>query len=132
MQTVTPETRACLDFAFRQVVWMDVYDEFYVCRDGITIAFPSSVTRVELSGDGALIHLVAKAMQAHLRGVDLAQARNDLIAANVGKLLADKVHDHLVDVSVGEWQRLRERVAFYAADDNTALLLDHPMIEGVT
>lgn len=132
MRTASPETRACLDFAFRQVIGMDVYDEFYVSRDGITIAFPWHVERVELSGDGALIHLVAKAMQAHLRGVDLAQARNDLIAANVGKLLADKVYDHLSGCSVGEWQRLRERVAFYAADDNTALSADPTADEGVT
>jgi len=124
MQTVTPETRACLDFAFRQVIWIDVYEELYVCRDGITIAFPWSATRVEPSGSGVLIHLLAKAMQAHLLGVDLAQIRNDLVASDVGELLADKVHDHLVDVSVGEWQRLRERVAFYAAEDNTALLVD--------
>lgn len=132
MRTTTPEHRACLDFAFRMVVCIGVEDEQYVCRDGISIATRSGVERVELSGSGLLIHLVAKAMQAHLRGVDLAQARNDLIAANVGKLLADKVHDHLSGCSVGEWRRLRERVAFYAADDNTALSADPTEIEGVT
>ena len=67
-----------------------------------------------------------------MRGVDLAQIRNDLVASDVGELLADKVHDHLSGCSVGEWQRLRERVAFYAADDNTALSADPTEIEGVT
>jgi hypothetical protein len=83
----TPETRACLDFAFRMVVGIGVEDELYALRDGITVAMPSSIERVDLSGSGALIHLVAKAMQAHLRGVDLAQVRHDLVAADVGELL---------------------------------------------
>ena len=128
----TPETRACLDFAFRMVVGIGVEDELYALRDGITIAHPSGIERVDLSGNGALIHLVAKAMQAHLRGVDLAQVRHDLIAADVGELLADKVQDHLSGCSVGEWQRLRERVAFYMADDNTTLNADPTAIIGVT
>lgn len=132
MRAVSPETRACLDYAFRQVVCIGVEDEQYVCRDGITIVTRSGVERIELSGSGALIHLVAKAMQAHLRGVDFTQARNDLIAANVGKVLADKVHDHLSGCSVGEWQRLRERVAFYMADDNTALSADPSTDQGTT
>lgn len=129
----TPEQRACLDFAFRMVVGLGVEDELYVCRDGITIATRSGVERVEPLGShpyDVLIHLLAKAMQAHLRGVDLAQVRNDLVAADVGELLVEKVHDHLISVSVGEWQRLRARVAFYAADDNTALFADPTEIEG--
>ncbi len=126
----TPETRACLDFAFRMVVGIGVEDELYALRDGITVATPSSIERVDLSGSGALIHLVAKAMQAHLRGVDLAQVRHDLVAADVGELLADKVQDHLSGCSVGEWQRLRERVAFYMADDNTTLTFDPTAIKG--
>ena len=126
----TPETRACLDFAFRMVVGMGVEDELYVCRDGITIATQSGVEQVDLSGSGALIHLVAKAMQTHLGGVNLAQIRDDLSAGDVGELLANKVHDHLSGISVGEWQRLRARVAFYMADDNTALIADPTKIEG--
>jgi hypothetical protein len=126
----TPETRACLDFAFRMVVGIGVEDELYALRDGITVTMPSSIERVDLSGSGALIHLVAKAMQAHLRGVDLAQVRHDLVVADVGELLADKVQDHLSGCSVGEWQRLRERVAFYEADNNTALTFDPTVNEG--
>ena len=120
----TPEQRACLDFAFRMVLWDDD-GEVYVYRDGITVATTTALEKVGLGHPlGALTHFLAKALQAHLRGVDLAQCREELLAANVGKLLADKVHDHLAEVSVGEWQRLRERVAFYAADDNTALSAD--------
>lgn len=132
MRTASPETRACLDFAFRMVLWDDD-GEVYVYRDGITVATTTALEKVELGYPlSALTHFLAKAMQAHLRGVDLAQCREELLAANVGKLLADKVHDHLVDVSVGEWQRLRERVAFYMADDNTALSADPTADEGTT
>jgi len=132
MRTASPETRACLDFAFRMVLWDDD-GEVYAFRDGITVATTTALEKVKLGHPmGALTHFLAKAMQAHLRGVDLAQCREELLAANVGKLLADKVHDHLVDVSVGEWRRLRERVAFYAADNSTALSADPTEIEGVT
>lgn len=128
----TPEQRACLDFAFRMVLWDDD-GEVYAFRDGETVATTTALEKVKLGHPlGALTHFLAKAMQAHLRGVDLAQCREELLAANVGKLLADKVHDHLVDVSVGEWQRLRERVAFYAADNSTALSVDPTEIEGKT
>jgi hypothetical protein len=129
----TPETRACLDFAYRMVVGIGVEDELYVCRDGITVATHAGVERVEPSGChpyDVLIHLVAKAMQTHLRGVDLAQIRDDLLATDIGELLANKVNDHLLGLSVGEWQRLRGRVAFYMADDNTALSADPTEIEG--
>lgn len=126
----TPETRACLDFAFRMVVGIGVEDELYALRDGITVATPSGIERVDMSGSGALIHLVAKAMQTHLRGLDLAQMRHDLVAAGVGELLADKVQDHLSSCSITEWMRLRARVAFYMADDNTAMLADPTVIKG--
>jgi hypothetical protein len=132
MRTASPETRACLDFAFRMVLWDDD-GEVYVFRDGETVATTTALEKVKLGHPmGALTHFLAKAMQAHLRGVDLAQCREELLAANVGKLLADKVHDHLGSISVGEWQRLRERVAFYMADDNTALSADPSADEGTT
>ncbi|MGQ0565469.1 MAG: hypothetical protein ACT4OK_10405 [Gemmobacter sp.] len=114
------------------VLWDDD-GEVYVYRDGITVATTTALEKVKLGHPmGALTHFLAKAMQAHLRGVDLAQCREELLAANVGKLLADKVHDHLGSISVGEWQRLRERVAFYMADDNTALSADPTADEGTT
>ena len=83
--------------------------------------------RTKQAGAGGLkgpYHLLAKAMQAHLAGVDLAKISDDLFATDVGELLANKVNDHLVDVSVGEWLRLRARITFYMADDNTALSAD--------
>jgi hypothetical protein len=129
----SPETRACLDFAYRMVVGVGVEDELYVCRDGITVAAHVGVERIEPSGShpyDILIHLLAKAMQAHLAGVDFAKIRDDLLATDIGELLANKVNDHLSGCSVGEWQRLRGRVAFYMADDNTALLADPTEIEG--
>jgi hypothetical protein len=132
MQTATSETRACLDFAFRMVVGIGVEDELYALRDGITVVTPSGIERVDMSGSGALIHVVAKAMQANLCGFDLAQVRHDLVAAGVGELLADKVQDHLSVCSVTEWMRLRARVAFYLADDNTAMSADPTAIKGVT
>jgi predicted peroxiredoxin len=132
MRTASPETRACLDFAFRMVLWDDD-GEVYVYRDGTTVATTTALEKVKLGHPmGALTHFLAKAMQAHLRGVDLAQCREEVLAANVGKLLADKVYDHLGSISVGEWQRLRERVAFYMADDNTALSADPSADEGTT
>jgi hypothetical protein len=135
MQMATPEQRACLDFAFRMVVGIGLEEEVYVCRDGITLMLASGVERVEPSGShpyDILIHLLAKAMQAHLAGVDLTQVRHDLVTAYVGELLADKVQDHLSGCSVAEWERLRQRVAFYIADDNTALNADPTAMIGVT
>jgi hypothetical protein len=58
------------------------------------------------------------------------QHSHDLVAADVGELLANKVQDHLSGCSVGEWQRLSERVAFYMADDNTTLSFDPTVNEG--
>lgn len=103
----TPETRACLDFAYRHVLWMGIEEEIYVFRNGKKLTFGTGIEQITSSDPtDVLLVFLAKAMQAHLRGVDLAQARNDLIAANVGKVLADKVHDHLISISGNEWQRL--------------------------
>ena len=126
----TPETRACLDFAFRMVLW-DHDGEVYVYRDGITVAMTTAIEKVELGHPlSALTHFLAKAMEVHLRGVDLAQCREELLAANVSELLADKVYDHLLDISGNEWALLRRRVAFYAGDDSTALSVNPTEIEG--
>ena len=127
----TPEQRACLDFAYRHVMGMGIEEEIYVFRDGKKLTFGTGIEPIKSSHPlDVLLVFLAKAMQAHLRGVDLAQARNDLLAGNVSEVLADKVHNHLISISVNEWQRLRERVAFYAADDSTGLLIDPTEIEG--
>jgi hypothetical protein len=56
-------------------------------------------------------------MKFHLTGIQFGKLRCDLVAAGMGVEAANSVHDHLVDVSVEEWDRLRDRIRWYS-DDN--------------
>lgn len=119
MPKATPEDRACLDYAFRAVIGMGAEDEVIVLRDGIHIATRNGLEKIDASVNTtcALIHALAQAMQLHVGGVQLGEVRGDLLAAGVGVKTANRVHDHLTDFSVAEWDRLRARVRWYA-DDN--------------
>ena len=119
MPKATPEDRACLDFAYRSVIGMSVEDEVIVLRDGITIATPNGIERLDASSGALplLIHQLAQAMQLHVQGVKLGEVRRDLLAGGVGVKAANSVHDHLVDLSLEEWERLRARVRWYAEDN---------------
>lgn len=115
----TPEDRASLQFALNVVLGFSPEDELYVLRDGRSYATSHHVIAIDPSGDptDAVIATLAQMMKLHLGGVPFGQLRDDLIRSGVGEQFADRVHDHLVDVSVWEWQRLRERAAWYR-DDN--------------
>lgn len=119
MPKASNEDRACLDFAFRAVIGMGVEDEVIALRDGVSIVTRFGVEKIDASSGstGALIHALAQAMQLHLGGVQLGEVRRDLLAAGMGVKAANRVHDHLTDFSVAEWERLRARVRWYA-DDN--------------
>lgn len=114
----TPEDRATLEWAYRVGLGFSGEDEVVVLRD---LSIVTTLDRVTLdpssSPQDALLVALAQAMKLHLSGVNFGKLRLDLVAAGLGKEAANRVHDHLVDVSVEEWDRLRERINWYA-DDN--------------
>lgn len=115
---MTPEDRATLEWAFRVVLGFSGEDEVVVLRNLSIITTSERVTLDPSScAQDALIVALAQAMKLHVAGVQLGELRRDLIAAGLGIEAANRVHDHLVDVSVEEWDRLRERINWYR-DDN--------------
>jgi len=138
MPKVTPENRACLEFATYVVIGLDPADEVYVFRDGKTYLSGGKFWEVstldpagDQSGYDALLIACAQAIEAHLSGIELAQVRRDLLEIGVGEKLADRVLDHVAEISVGEWARLRERVDWYG-DDNASHIAHATEDAGVT
>ena len=133
MPKATPEDRACLDYAFRSVIGFGAEDEVIALRDGITIATRNGIEKVDASSSTttALIHTLAQAMKLHLSGVQLGEVRRDLLAAGVRVKAADRVHDHLADISVEEWDRLRVRVQWYR-DDNARPITAATQVSGLS
>jgi hypothetical protein len=126
----TPELRASLEFAYRIFV-SDMATDLYVSRDGLTVVTSTSVEDVQPSGpNNAFLHFIAVSFQAQLNGHPLADIRDQLVALNVGEAAAQYIYKHLLGISGDEWALLRRRVAFYTADDNTALNADQTEIEG--
>ncbi|SLN66668.1 hypothetical protein PEL8287_03697 [Roseovarius litorisediminis] len=115
---MTPEDRATLEWAYRVGLGFSAEDEVVVLRD-LSIIIPSERMTLDPSSSphDALLVALAQAMKLHLTGVNFGKLRLDLIAAGMGKEAANSVHDHLVDISVEEWDRLRERINWYG-DDN--------------
>ena len=114
----TPEDRATLEWAYRVTLGYSAEDEVMVLRD-LSIVTASDRATLDPSGDhyDALIVALAQAIKFYVTGVQFGQLRCDLIAAGMREEVANRVHDHLVDVSVEEWDRLRDRIRWYA-DDN--------------
>ena len=114
-----PIDRACLQYAV-QVVW--ALDHSYVSPEGDYL-FISRMHRLDPSADvrDAVIAALAQMMKLHLGGSSLAELRNDLLRSNVGEQFANRVHDHLADVSCEEWAALRARVSWYAEDTGAHL-----------
>ena len=79
----------------------------------------------------ALTVALAQAMKLHLGGIQFGELRRDLIAAGMREEAANRVHDHLVDVSVGEWNRLNERINWYR-DDTCLPITASPARSGVS
>lgn len=125
---LTPEEQACFEAA-RRVICGD-RGEVQVHEDGIFMV-SGAAFKLEPSRDptDALIVAIAKAMESHLRGVDLAKLRHDFVAAGMGEEAANLVHDHLVSFSVGDWDAIRARVGWYV-ELNVAMRLPDTGIEG--
>ena len=83
------------------------------------------------SSQDALLVALAQAMKLHLTGIQFGELRCDLIAAGMREEAANRVHDHLVDVSVEEWDRLRDRIRWYA-DDNGGPITVSTKVQGDT
>lgn len=133
MPKASSEDRACLDFAYRAVIGMGVEDEVIVLRDGLSVVTRFGVEKIDasVSTTTALIHALAQAMKLHLGGIQLGEIRHDLLAAGMGVKAANRVHDHLTDFSVAEWERLRVRVLWYA-DDNAQPIRPATQVAGVS
>lgn len=133
MHKATPEDRGCLDFAYRAVIGMGAEDEVIALRDGVCIVTRFGIEKFDASSgaSGALIHALTQAMKLHLGGVQLGEVRRDLLAAGMGVKAANRVHDHLADFSVVEWDRLRARVQWYR-DDNARPITIATQVSGLS
>ena len=129
---MTPEDRAMLEWAYRVVVGFSAEDEVFVLRD-MSIVTAHDRTVLDPSGDplDALVVALAQTIKFRLRGVQSCELRSDLIAAGMGEEVANRVHDHLTDISVIEWQRLNERCRWYA-DDNASPITVSTTVQGTT
>ncbi|AXX97249.1 hypothetical protein [Profundibacter amoris] len=114
---MTPEDRATLEWAYRVTLGYSAEDEVIVLRDlSIITAFDRAMLDPSSSSQDALIVALAQALKLHLTGVNFGQLRSDLVAAGLREEVANCVHDHMVDVSVEEWDRLRDRIRWYRDD----------------
>jgi hypothetical protein len=119
MLNPTPSDRACLQFALHVRLGYGPENDIYVLRDCRRVLVSGQIENVDpsVSPMDALTVALAQAMKLHLTGINFGKLHRDLIAAGMGIEAANRVHDHLVDVSVEEWDRLRERINWYG-DDN--------------
>ena len=119
---MTPEDRATLEWAYRITLGFSAEDEVVVLRDLSIVSASDRVTlNPSCNPQDALIAALAQAMKLHLRGIQFGQLRRDLIAAGMGEEAANRVHDHLVDISVEEWDRLNERIRWYRHDNGAPI-----------
>ncbi|MBT3143479.1 hypothetical protein KL867_20685 [Ruegeria litorea] len=112
-----PIDRATLEWAFRITVGYSAEDEVLVLRDlAIVTAHDRIVLDPSNEPHDALVVALAQAMKLHVGGIQFGELRGDLIAAGLREKVANCVHDHLVDVSVEEWDRLNARIRWYSDD----------------
>jgi hypothetical protein len=130
MPNLTPDLQACFEAA-RRTVCGDRGD-VQVFADG-TFLTEGVAFKLEPSRDptDALIVAIAKAMQRHLRGVDLGKLCDDLVAAGMGEEAADFVDQHLRAFSVEDWDAIRARVDWYV-ELSVAMCLPDTGNEGTT
>jgi len=105
----------------------------HVLRDCRRILISGQIESIDPSGSpmDALTVALAQTMKLHLGGIQFNELRRDLIAAGMGEEAANRVHDHLVDVSVEEWDRLQERITWYS-DDNGDPIMASTKASGTT
>lgn len=114
---LSPENRACLEWACRVVYGIDAEAELHVLRSG-QIVLMGDVFALD-PNDGlmdASIAALAQMMKLHLGGASFGELRHDLIGSGVGEQFANRIHDHLVDVLDTEWAALRGRIRWYQDD----------------
>ncbi|WP_170411266.1 hypothetical protein [Ruegeria atlantica] len=128
---VTPEDRACIQFALFVTMGLGPEDDIIVARDGQHYFWESELVKLEPSGSpqDAVVVTLAQVMKLHLHGFGFAELRDDLVRSGVGEQFAKRVHDHLESVSVEEWERLRERIVWYG-DDNVAPIIGSTKVTG--
>lgn len=116
---LTPEDRACIQFALHVCLGYSAEDEIYVLRSCTQVLISGQIEAFDPSNNpqDALMHALAQAMKLHIGGAQFGELRSDLITAGMGEEAANRVHDHLVDVSVEEWDRLKERITWYRNDN---------------
>ncbi|MDC0739396.1 hypothetical protein N6L24_13995 [Cognatishimia sp. SS12] len=116
---MTPTDRACLQYAVHVALGLD---HAYVTPDGACVMV-DSIDRFDPSSNplDAVITTLAQMMKLHLGGVGFGELRNDLLRSGVREQFANRVHDHLVDVSVEEWAALRARIRWYGDDTGEPL-----------
>ena len=129
---MTPEDRATLEWAYRVVLGFSAEDEVLVLRD-LSIVTQNEHAQLDPSDSAqdALIVALAQVMKLRLAGVQAGKLRCDLVAAGMREEAANRVHDHLKDISVGEWNRLSERINWYR-DDNGAPVTASTKAAGVS
>ena len=110
-----PNDRATLEWAMRVVHGQDPDVEIYVTRSG-DLLWGGDLSPVSLSSDFLAVTL-AQMLKLRRAGVEFAELRRDLVASGTREKVADVLCNHLQDVSVEEWRRLNERVAWYDADN---------------
>lgn len=113
---LTPENRACLEWACRVVYGIDPEVEIYTRRDGALVWDDLFKIDPANSPTDASIAALAQMMKLHLGGASFGELRGDLIGSGVGEQFANRVHDHLVDVLDAEWAALRGRIRWYHDD----------------
>lgn len=127
---MTPEDRATLEWSYRVVLGFSAEDEVFVLRNLTVITAAERITLDPSSSSrDAFLIALAQAIKLHLTGIQFGKLHGDLIAAGMGKEVANRVHDHLVDVSVEEWDRLKERINWYR-DDNGGPITASTMASG--
>lgn len=129
----SPEDRACIQFALHVCLGLGPEDEIYVLWDCRRILISGQIESIDPSGSpmDALTVALAQTMKLHLGGIQFGELRRDLMAAGMGEEAANRVHDHLVDVSVEEWDRLQERITWYR-DDNGDPIMASTKASGTT
>ena len=111
---MTPIDRACLQYAYQVVLGVD---HAYVSPTGACLLLNHAEELDPASNPiSAAIAAFTAMIKLHLGGIGFGELRNDLIQSGVGEEFANRVHDHLADVSVSEWAGLRDRIRWYGDD----------------
>lgn len=117
MMLLKPTDRACTQASYAACLGRDITDEIFVTRDGrIFNGFDLETINPATTALDARIVALAQAMKLHIAGLDFAEILAELVEIGAGIEAANKVHDHLLDISSVEWAAIKKRIAWYADD----------------